>query len=47
VEYSVTFGGAKDDVGAVIVAKPKGFARELLGAVYSRFTQNASEFHGR
>ncbi len=25
VEYSVTFGGAKDDVGAVIVAKPKGF----------------------
>ena len=25
VEYLVTFGGAKDDVGTVIVAKPKGF----------------------
>jgi hypothetical protein len=25
VEYLVTFGGAKDDVGAVIVAKAKGF----------------------
>src|ERR1700730_9924472 len=25
VEYLVTFGGAKDGVGAVIIAKPKGF----------------------
>ena len=25
VEYSVTFGGVKDDVGAVIVARSKGF----------------------
>jgi len=25
VDYLITFGGAKDDVGAVIVAKPKGF----------------------
>jgi len=25
VEYLVTFGGAKDDVGAVIVARPNGF----------------------
>jgi hypothetical protein len=24
LEYSVTFGGAKDDVGAVIVARPNG-----------------------
>ena len=25
VEYSITFGGAKDDVGAVILARSKGF----------------------
>ena len=35
VEYLVTFGGAKDDVGPVIVARPEGF--DALTALLRKF----------